>query len=107
MQIAPSRDSRTRAIRGNTNALTFDVQVSGECVSASETWTLTREGIFGRDRTVETVLENGVLSFRLNTSWSPTTTHGALHANGRRYEGTVEMETSCGWKYVTFVATAR
>lgn len=109
--VTSSRDTRTRAVRGSTNTLTFDVQVTGDCISANETWTLTRESIFGReqtaDRTVETVIENGVLSFRVTAPWAPKTASGALHVNGRRWEGTVEVETGCGWRKVAFVATPR
>jgi FG-GAP-like repeat len=110
---SPRREIRTRAFRGIASAESiFDVQASGDCIAFSETWMLTREGIFGRnaDRTVETTIESGVLSFRvaapssMSAQWPIT---GALRANGRRYEGIVEMDTPCGFAPVTLIAVPR
>jgi FG-GAP-like repeat len=108
----PPRSLRTRALRGGgPRPLVFDVEATGECVTSRDTWTLSRDGVFGSEktgeRTVETVLEGGVLSFRLQAPWTVSPAYGALSANGLRYEGRVEIETPCGWKFVTLVATVR
>ena len=59
------------------------------------------------DRTAETAIENGVLSFRVTAPWAPKSASGALQPNGRRWEGVAEVETGCGWRKVAFVATPR
>jgi len=91
--------------------VTFDIEAASACVNNRDTWTLSRDGIFGVDRNgdrgIETVLEGGQLSFRLNAPWTVSTAYGALTANGLRYEGRVEIETACGWQFVTFTATPR
>lgn len=105
---------RSRAVRGLANQpLALEVRVTGsDCeIDVAEVWNLHRDGIFGfertADRTVETVLENGLLSFRITAPWTRAPVTGALTANGNRYSGLVEMDTACGWKRVQFTAIIR
>jgi hypothetical protein len=107
------RALRTRAIRGSgSGPLVFDVEATAGCVTTRDTWTLSRDGVFGADRggnrSVETVVEGGLLAFRITGApWAMRPVTGALSANGLRYEGVVDVDTSCGWQLVTFVATPR
>jgi len=100
--------SRSRAAHGSFAQVTeLAFRASGDCVNMNETWTLTREGIFGVDRAhgVETAIEGDVLAFRLTVPWAPAPVMVNLRANGRSYEGAQEIETNCGWRMVTFSAT--
>lgn len=101
---------RTRAVRGSMVQTTrLHVEASGGCVNVDEQWTLTREGIFGIDRAhgVETAMESGLLAFRLTAPWAPEPVQMTLQANGRSYEGALDIVTNCGAQVVTFRATPR
>jgi hypothetical protein len=104
---------RSRAVRGFLSPIAnFDVAMRGDCAPvATERWALTREGVFGLERrqeqTVETVLENGSLYFRLTTPWALAPIMGALELHGGAYKGDVFVKSACGLGDVQFTITAR
>jgi hypothetical protein len=113
--VTTSRPSgRSRAVRGfAANTLNFDVEMQGGCVPQNtDHWSLTREGIFGFDRhgarTVETVLENGTLYFRLTAPWAKAPILGRVQQiSGGTYTGDVFVSAPCGAQTVPFTITPR
>jgi hypothetical protein len=113
--VTTSRPSgRSRAVRGfAASTLHFDVEMHGGCVPQNtDHWSLTREGIFGVDRhgaqTVETVLENGTLYFRLTAPWARLPILGRVQQGaGGSYTGDVFVSAPCGAQMMPFTITPR
>jgi hypothetical protein len=122
-QVAPAQvpvsRGRSRSVRAPSSPsldMDVDVQVqAAPCIpNGMQVWTLAREGAFGVDRNgehrlVETVMEDGVLYFRLTAPWTTVPVEGELRATtGNRYEGVVQAETTCGYfQFVNMTAFVR
>ena len=81
------------------------VAQSGECVSMTGNWELTREGFFAtirrdNDSPIEAFIENDVIFLRISHP-GENTVHGALvEVESGHYVGPLTMNTSCGVKPV-------
>lgn len=105
---------RTRAVRGFASPGTkFDVQLRGDsCVTTSfDSWTVTREGIWGTQRTpekaVDLVQEGDILSVRFNAPWATTPVEAYLERKGNNYVGFTHANTACVSSRVQVTVTPR
>ena len=103
---------RTRVARRAPADTAMRIQISGECMDASNDALLfAREGMFGVAQrgglTVEAAFDEG-LDFRVSAPFlkEPARIMMTLGSDGT-YSGSNQALTSCGWKTLTMTASAQ
>ena len=91
----------------------IEIAKRGACSNASETWQLSRAGIFGIDktqnfRTIDATFDEGGLYFRITSDNTTPAIDGILARQPDGvHRGYVLTNTSCGAVYLWWEATVR